>query len=212
MPIVKICGLNDAVSVAAVAKAGADMAGFMFFAASPRHLTYDQAANLASHVSPGVAKVAVTVDASDDELAIIKDVLGPDLIQLHGSETVERAGQIAKQFGVKIIKALALATPEDLELARVYDGQVDWLLFDAKPPKSGRPGGWGTAFDWRLMAGTTWASSWMLAGGLTPDNVVAALGITGAPGVDVSSGVERELGRKSPQLIEEFVRKARSGG
>lgn len=210
-PLVKICGLTDPAAVLAAAE-GADLGGFVFFEQSPRHLSYDAAKSLSAHVPPRLKKVALTVDANDAHLEAIMGAIAPDYIQFHGSEPLARLEAVKARWGVQTIKAMPVETAADLEAARVYDGHVELLLFDAKPLKATRPGGWGSTFDWSLMAGTAWASPWLLAGGLTPENVAAALQVTGAPGVDVSSGVEVDLGRKSPKLIKAFVQAAKGSG
>ncbi len=211
-PLVKICGLTDPVAIKAAADARADFAGFTFFEKSPRFVTFEEAKALATHMPDTLERVALTVDPTDALIAEIDVALTPAYIQLHGDETPERVRDIAASFHLKTIKAISVETASDLEAARVYDGVADLLLFDAKPLKASRPGGWGSPFDWSLMAGTAWASPWLLAGGLTPENVAEALRITGAPGVDVSTGVEVEPGKKSPKLIEDFVTAAKGSG
>lgn len=213
---VKICGLKTAVAVQAACDqrpanaGGADMVGFVFFKKSPRNVTPPIANALANLVPPGVIKVALTVDATDDDLTVITAGGNIDLLQLHGSETPERVAQVKGKFGLKVMKALPIASPEDLNAVYDYQQVADRLLFDAKPPSDAdRPGGNAVAFDWGLLAGTDWSVPWLLAGGLTPGNVAEAIRIAGAPGVDVSSGVETAPGEKSADLIRDFLAAAK---
>ena len=209
---VKICGLKTADAVDAAVNAGGDMVGFVFFKKSPRHVTPAIAGGLAARVPVGVLKVGLTVDATDDELAAITGNGAVDILQLHGSETPERAAEVRRKFGLPVMKALPIAAPDDVAAARAYEGVADRLLFDAKPPKDAdRPGGNALAFDWGLLAGTRWNLPWLLAGGLTPDNVQAAIRVSGTPGVDVSSGVETAPGVKDAGLIDAFITATKAG-
>jgi len=206
--LIKICGLTDVAAAEATARAGADMAGFMFFEKSPRHLSdMGKARDIAAALGEGVTRVAVTVDASDATLGEIVTGIEPQILQLHGAESPARVDAIKSRFGVQVMKVCPISDKADVEAARLYQGHADLLLFDAKPPKSGasRPGGLGTVFDWTHLKGTSWQVPWLLAGGLTPDNVADAIHAAHAPGVDVSSGVEVSPGVKSPELIERFV-------
>ncbi|MEQ8505643.1 MAG: phosphoribosylanthranilate isomerase [Rhodospirillales bacterium] len=208
--LIKICGLKTVDAVETAVNAGADLVGFVFFKKTPRYVTPPVASGLAGHVPQGVIKTGLVVDATDDELAVIVASGAVDLLQLHGSETPARVQEIKARVGLPVMKALPIAEPKDVEAARAYEGVADRLLFDAKPPKDAdRPGGNALAFDWGLLAGTRWNLPWLLAGGLTPDNVQAALRLSGAPGVDVSSGVERAPGDKDPALIQAFIAAAR---
>ena len=169
----KICGLTDARSMAAAAEAGAAYVGFIFYPPSPRYVTPETAADLARHAG-SASKVAVTVDLSDDELAAILATAPIDLIQLHGSETPERVGEVRQRFGLPVMKSVAVAGAGDLDRADAYSGVADRLLFDAKPPKEkpdALPGGNALSFDWQLLAGRDWPLPWMLSGGLTADNL-----------------------------------------
>ena len=203
---VKICGLKTAEDAAAVAAAGARYAGLVFFAKSPRHLEIQQARVLALAIPEGVAKVALTVNADDATLdAIVADV-PLDMIQLHGGESPERVQEVRARYGLPVMKAIGIADADDLNQISTYTRVADQLLIDAKPPKNADlPGGNGLAFDWRLLAGRRWATPWMLAGGLTPDNVAEAIHLTGATQVDVSSGVESAPGVKNAVKIADFV-------
>lgn len=206
---VKICGLRDVKMLDVALDAGADMVGLVFFAKSPRHLDLDAARILADRARERVKIVALTVDASDQQFFEICDAVAPDWLQLHGRETPQRVAEVKARFGRPILKAIGVADPLDLVAARHYEGVADRLLYDAKPPKNASlPGGNGLAFDWRLLEGLP-ETGWMLSGGLTPENVAQAIKLTGAPGVDVSSGVEDAPGVKSAEKIRAFVAAAR---
>lgn len=206
---VKICGLRSRADIEACAKAGAAYVGFVFYPKSPRHLEISQAQELAIEVPPGIAKVALVVNASDAELdALLADV-PIDLLQLHGSETPERVAQLRDRFGLPVMKAVGIAGEGDLGALEDYAQICDQILVDAKPSDNADlPGGNGLAFDWRLLAGRRWSVPWMLAGGLTAENVADAVRLTGAKQVDVSSGVERARGVKDAKLIHAFVESA----
>ncbi len=206
---VKICGLKTPGDVAAAVDGGARYVGFVFFAKSPRNVDPAQAARLAAEVPPGVAKVALTVDATDAELDAITGAVPLDMLQLHGHESPARVREVRARYGLPVMKAVAVAGPEDLAALDDYAQLADQLLVDAKPPKgSALPGGNGLTFDWRLIAGRRWPCPWMLAGGLTADNVAEALRLTGARQVDVSSGVESAPGVKDAGLIAGFLKAA----
>lgn len=208
---VKICGLRTAADVAAAAWAGARYVGLVFFPKSPRNVTVDQAAALAAEVPPGIAKVALVVDADDALLDQITARVAIDVLQLHGKETPERVAEIKARTGLPVMKAIGIADRDDLQKITDYGRVADMLLVDAKPPKTADlPGGNGLAFDWRLLAGRKWAVPWMLAGGLTPENVQEAIRLTGARQVDVSSGVESAPGSKDPARMAAFVNAAQT--
>jgi phosphoribosylanthranilate isomerase len=208
--IVKICGLSSPETLLAAIGAGADMAGFVFFEKSPRHIDLETARTLGLMAQGRIAKVALTVDAGDSALEEIVDALAPDMLQLHGKESPARVAAAKARFGLPIIKAVGVATAGDVAAAQAYQGVADVLLFDAKPaPGAAVPGGAGVAFDWDLLRGIS-DTKWMLSGGLDAGNVAEALRRTGAPAVDVSSGVERERGVKDSALIEKFVSAVRS--
>jgi len=210
--IIKICGLTSREAATAATRTGADMGGFVFFEKSPRHLgSFDQAHDIAAALGPNVAKVSLTVNASDDLLRDIIASLAPNYLQLHGQESASRVAEVKALFNLPIIKACPISDKQDVEAARLYQGHADLLLFDAKPPKSGasRPGGLGEIFDWSLLSGARWKTPWLLAGGLNPENVADAISAVHPGGVDVSSGVEISPGVKSPDLIERFVANAR---
>lgn len=206
---VKICGLKTTDDVAAVAAAEARYAGLVFFAKSPRHLEIDQARSLALEIPEGVAKVALTVNADDATLDAITAQVPLDMLQLHGKESVERVQEVRARYGLPVMKAIGIADEADLAQISTYTQVADQLLIDAKPPKhADLPGGNGLAFDWRLLAGRRWATPWMLAGGLNPENVAEAIHLTGATQVDVSSGVESAPGVKNAKKIADFVQAA----
>ena len=203
---VKICGLRRLADVKAVAAAGAAYAGFVFFAKSPRHLTVAAARPLLLAVPEGLAKVALTVDADDAALDAIVTALPLDMLQLHGAESPERVAQVRARYGLPVMKAVGVAGEGDLAAVFEYSLVADQVLIDAKPPKGAAiPGGNGVAFDWRLLAGRRWLRPWMLAGGLTPENVAEAIRLTGARQVDVSSGVESAPGVKDAGRIAAFL-------
>ena len=207
---VKICGLKTPESAAAAVDAGASHLGFVFFPKSPRHLTYRRAAELAATVPDGVTKVALTVNADDEALAKMLGEVPIDMLQLHGSESPKRVAYIKDRFGLPVMKAVGVADASDLPQLVEYAGVADQLLVDAKPPKDAPlPGGNGLAFDWRLIADLEWPTPWMLAGGLTPENVAAAMRLTSATMVDVSSGVESAPGVKDLDKIAAFVKAAK---
>jgi phosphoribosylanthranilate isomerase len=204
---VKICGLTREADMLAVAKAGVSYAGLVFFAKSPRNLGLAQARDLALAAPPGLAKVALTVDADDDMLDAILHEVPLDMLQLHGRETPQRVSALKARYGLPVMKALGIADAEDLHKIDLYAGVADQLLIDAKPPTgSALPGGNGLAFDWRLLqARKYWALPWMLAGGLSAQNVAQAVQLTGARQVDLSSGVESTPGLKDADQIAAFM-------
>ncbi|WP_411956551.1 phosphoribosylanthranilate isomerase [Paracoccus homiensis] len=209
MAQVKICGLKTPQDIAAAVEAGAQYTGFVFFPKSPRAVSVDQARDLAGHVPTGVMRVGLFVDPDDALLDQTLATVPLDMIQLHGKETPDRVAQVKTRFGLPVMKAMGIASSADLDQIWDYGLTADMLLVDAKPPRDAElPGGNGLAFDWRLLVGRRFLKPWLLAGGLNPDNVAQAIRLTGAPGVDVSSGVESAPGTKDPDLIRAFVRAA----
>jgi len=207
---VKICGLRDKAHIRAAARAGAAYVGFVFFKRSPRNLTVAEAQQLALEVPPGVAKVALTVNADDATLDAIIETVPLDMLQLHGAESPERVAVVRERYGLPVMKAVGIADEADLGAIAEFGRVADQLLVDAKPPMGAAlPGGNGLSFDWRLIAGRRWPVPWMLAGGLTPGNVAEAVHLTGARQVDVSSGVETTPGIKDEGLIADFIAAAR---
>ena len=207
---IKICGLSRPDTLEVALEAGADFVGFVFFPPSPRNLAIEAARPLGAQVRERPGKVALTVDANDDFIAAIVAALKPDMLQLHGKETPDRVVAVRTRFGLPVMKALPIASRADLAAIRPYSEVADRLLFDARPPADAtRPGGLGNTFDWTLLKGVDARVPWMLSGGLDPGNVIEAIAVTGATGVDVSSGVERAPGEKDPGRIRAFIRAAR---
>ena len=208
---VKICGLSTAETMRVALDAGADFIGLVLFPPSPRNVSVAQAAQLAA-LARGRAKiVALLVDADDDLIAAVASQVNPDYLQLHGDETPARVAQVRQRWNIPVIKAIKVATRDDARAALTFHGIADMILFDAKPPAGAtRPGGHGTAFDWSVLdAVKAEIGAFMLSGGLDPDNVTEAIAATGAPMVDVSSGVEIRRGEKSPDLIRRFLQAAK---
>jgi phosphoribosylanthranilate isomerase len=212
MPLlVKICGLKTPEALDVALDAGADQVGFVFFGPSPRNLGHGAARALGERVKGRAGKVALTVNATDEMLAEIVDVLRPDMLQLHGTETPDRVVTVRTRFGLPVMKALPIEDRASLSPIRLYANVADKIIFDARAPREAtRPGGLGKPFDWRLLEGIDPGIPFMLSGGLDVSNVADALSITRAPGVDVSSGVERAPGEKDPDKIRAFVRAARA--
>jgi len=206
----KICGLSTPEAVGAALEGGAAYLGFVFFAASPRNIDPEAAARLAAPVRGRARTVAVTVDPDDALLDRLSATLRPDLIQLHGREAPARAAAVAARTGADVIKVLHVSEAGDLDAAGPFEGAVAHLMFETKPPKgAAMPGGLGAAFDWSIMAGRRYARPWFLAGGLDPWNAAEAVRLSGAPLLDVSSGVERGPGVKDPALISAFLEAVR---
>ena len=208
--VIKICGLSTPETLDVALDAGADMVGFVFFSPSPRHLGFEAARRLGERVRGRAQKVALSVDADDDWLAASIEALKPDLLQLHGREPPERVAGIRTRFGIPVMKALPIEQRSDLSPVLLYAQVADRLIFDARAPRAAtRPGGLGKSFDWHVLEAVDRALPFMLSGGLDADNVTEALRITRAPGVDVSSGIERAPGDKDPDKIRAFIRTAR---
>jgi phosphoribosylanthranilate isomerase len=208
---VKICGLSTRETLDAALQAGADMVGFVFFPPSPRHLSLATARDLGKQARGRASKVALTVDADDATLANIVEALQPDILQLHGKETVARLRDIKQAFGLPVMKAIAVETLADLAPLPGYAAVADRILFDARAPKEAtRPGGLGAVFDWRVLESLDLKLPFMVSGGLDAGNVAEAVRVTRAGGVDVSSGVERAPGVKDPDMIRAFIRAARA--
>jgi phosphoribosylanthranilate isomerase len=209
--VIKICGLRTPEALDVALHAGADMVGFVFFPPSPRHIDGPVARMLSGRVRGRARKVALSVDATDEELAAAIEALEPDLLQLHGKETPKRVLEVKARFKLPVIKAIAVETRGDLAVVPDYAEVADRLIFDARAPKDAtRPGGLGKPFDWRLLQNLDPRVPFMLSGGLDPANVAEAIRITRPGGVDVSSGVERDPGDKDPDKIRAFIRAARA--
>src|SRR3984885_8614577 len=209
--IVKICGLSTRETLDVALSAGADMVGFVFFPPSPRHLSLATARELGKAARGRALKVALTVDADDATLANIVEALQPDILQLHGKETVARLRDIKQTFGLPVMKAIAVETTADLVSLPGYAAVADRILFDARAPKEAtRPGGLGAVFDWHVLENLDLTLPFMVSGGLHAGNVAEAVRVTRAGGVDVSSGVEGTPGVKDPDMIRAFIQAART--
>ncbi len=208
---IKICGLKTPEALDVALESGADLVGFVFFPPSPRTLGLEAARLLGERVHGRAGKVALTVNANDEMLAKIIDALQPDMLQLHGNEPPERVAVVRSKFGLPVMKALPIAERRDLSPIRIYAKVADRIIFDARAPQEAtRPGGLGKPFDWTLLKGINPGVPFMLSGGLDASNVAEAIRITGAPGVDVSSGVERVPGVKDLDKIRAFIHAARA--
>jgi phosphoribosylanthranilate isomerase len=208
---VKICGLTTQAAMEAALAGGADYVGLVFFPASPRNVTLATAKALAAKARGRANIVALMVDPDDALIDAVVAAVEPDVLQLHGNEIPERVRAIRRRWGRAVMKAVAVESHEDAQGALAYRGAADLILFDARAPRdSSRPGGNGALFDWGALAGVKDQVTYMLSGGLTPDNVAEAIRVTGAPIVDVSSGVELRPGEKDPTLIARFLQVAKS--
>lgn len=206
MTAVKICGLREPAHIAAAVEAGARALGFVFVQKSPRFVEVETARALCLEVPPGVLRVGLFLNPDDARLNEVLDRVPLDMIQLHGTETPDRVREVKALTGLPVMKAIGIATPDDLDALWDYGLAADMLLVDAKPaPGAALPGGNGLAFDWRLLAGRHWLTPWMLAGGLSPDNVAEAIALARPPWLDLSSGVESAPGVKDPALIRAFM-------
>ena len=210
MPVrVKICGIRDRRTLESAVGGGAAAVGFVFAAGSPREVSLEAAADLASQVPPGVLKVGLFVDAADAAIGPAAEAAGLEILQLHGRETPERTAEIRRRFGLEVWKAAPVSGPGDVSAAFAFEGAADRLLFDSRPPAGARlPGGNARAFDWSLLAAPLPNLPWLLSGGLTAGNLEEAVRISGARAVDVSSGVERSRGVKDPALVRAFLETA----
>jgi phosphoribosylanthranilate isomerase len=207
MTLTKICGLTTPDTLDAALDGGAAFVGAVVFPKSPRHIPPLHAATLFDRARGRAKIVAVLVDPDDALLSEVALILRPDLIQLHGHETPARAAEARRLTGARIIKALPIRDETDFASVADWADVADHLLFDAKPPKGADlPGGVGASFDWTLMRNRALPANWFLAGGLSPENLTEAVRISGAPMVDVSSGVESAPGVKDPDLIHAFLK------
>jgi phosphoribosylanthranilate isomerase len=204
---VKICGLSSEAAVEAAVAGGAAYVGFVFYPPSPRAVSASRASELSAVVPASVKKVALLVDADDAAIAAVLNATPIEILQFHGAETPERVLQVKRRFDRPVMKAISVASLDDVDAASRYESVADLLLFDAKPPRraDALPGGNGLAFDWQLIAGRQWRLPWMLSGGLTAGLLPEAVQISGAKTVDVSSGVERAPGDKDTRKIREFL-------
>lgn len=209
--IVKICGIKDSAAMDAALEAGADMVGLVFFPASPRNVALAEASKLAARARGKAKIVALSVDADDQLIDAIEVGIGPDLHQLHGSETAARVTDLRARTKKPVMKAIPVASAADLAPLASYEAVADWILFDAKAPKDAtRPGGHGHTFDWSLLTNIKRGKPMMLSGGINPANVAHAIEAVRPDAVDVSSGVESAPGVKDRDKILAFIRAARS--
>lgn len=210
MTSVKICGLSDPKNLKAATSNGARFVGFVFYPPSPRYIEFDTAWNLARAVPTGVRSVGLFVNPNDEELERILTGIQLDMIQLHGDETPGRIAEIKAKYNMPVIKAIRVASAEDLNTLEGFETIADWLLFDAKPPKADLPGGTGESFDWKILSGRNFKKPWMLSGGLNSQNVSEALSILKPDAVDISSGVESERGKKDSNKIKTFLEEVKN--
>ncbi|MGB1394811.1 MAG: phosphoribosylanthranilate isomerase [Candidatus Puniceispirillaceae bacterium] len=216
---VKICGISTFDIYRHCAEVGVDWIGMVFYARSPRHLEIEQAAALAAQADRDIApamrpgRIALVVDADDASLNAIIEHARPDMLQLHGHEPPARIAKIKQRFGLPVMPVITVSSKQDIQEARAVTELADWILFDAQPSadSDGLPGGTGSSFDWSYLANFKSSTPWMLAGGLNAGNVAQAIGITQAPCVDISSGVEKNRGEKSKTAISAFVHAAKLG-
>ncbi len=208
--LIKICGLSTSDTLAVSLEAGADIVGFVRFAKSPRHVSLKQAADLAAQSRGKAKSVILTVNADDHELDAIMRVVAPDMLQLHGNESVQRVKELSTRYRIPIIKAVGVSSPEDIDGVELYRDNADLILVDAKPPAGADlPGGNGVAFDWSLVQNISPTLPIMLSGGLTPETIAEAIEKTGVTAIDVSSGVEKSRGVKDNDKIRAFIHNAR---
>ena len=215
MADVKICGISSPADYQACRAAGARWVGMVYYPGSPRHLDISALARLADQVeklpNAGPQRVLLTVDQTLASLRALINASRPDFLQLHGQETVNSAIAIKAEFGLPIIRMIPIETRADLAACSRWDGVADWFIFDAKVAKGTQPGGTGHRFDWTILSHYQGRTPWMLAGGLTIDSVAEAVTISGTGAVDVSSGVERQRGKKDENKIHDFIRAAQIG-
>lgn len=208
-PEIKLCGINDAASLAAAIAARADYAGFNFHAPSPRFLTGDRACQLGRQAAGRIRRVGVFVNAPPEQIGAAVHAAGLEVIQLHGRETPADAAAIRAQFRCPVWKVLGVSGAADIAAADAFTGAADLVLFDARTPAGALPGGMGLRFDWSLLTGYRGSAPWGLAGGLNADNVARAARLTGAALVDTASGIESAPGVKDPDKIAAFCAAAR---
>jgi phosphoribosylanthranilate isomerase len=209
---VKICGLRTPEALEAALDAGADYFGLVFYGPSPRNVDLATAHKLAEAGRGRAKSVALLVNPDDDAVRRVVDEVDPDIIQLHGNESPARVAEIKQITQKPILKAIKVETADDVAQADAYDSAADVILYDAKAPDDAvdaLPGGNGVPFDWKALRGVKGRGSFMLSGGLNPDNVASAIAATGATIVDVSSGVESAPGVKDTDLIRQFIAAAK---
>ena len=213
-PMVKICGIASKNDYATCFNAGAKWVGMVYYPGSARHLDLATLADLATCGSAmgsnAPEKILLSVDVIGDALAPLIKALQPNKLQLHGNETLNDVAEITAQFGLPVIKTVAIKTLGDLDQCNKWDGLADWLLFDAKVRKGSQPGGTGHSFDWSILQSYKGRLPWMLAGGLNEQNIAEAIRISGAKAIDVSSGVESKPGKKDSKQIHAFIQATQS--
>ncbi|MDD3020322.1 MAG: phosphoribosylanthranilate isomerase [Alphaproteobacteria bacterium] len=209
MTDVKICGIKEKNHLDIAAQAGARFIGLVFYPKSPRFIDPEMARLLSRSAPTGVRMVGLFVDPDDAWLSHVLGAVPLDMIQLHGGESPVRVQEIRAHHHVPIIKAIPVAQPEDLEKTQEYEQVADWLLFDSKSQKSSVSGGSGISFDWKILEGKRFKRPWMLSGGLNSENIGEALSFLHPDAVDVSSGVESEVGVKDPSRMIEFLKQVR---
>ncbi len=214
---VKICGIRTEAALDAALDAGADYVGLVMYPRSLRNVSIADAAALTKRArARGTAEVVtLLVDPDDAQVDSVASEVAPDIIQLHGGESHARAEAIRQRSDLRVMKAVTVDKADEAEAALAYlqpGGGADLLLYDAKPPAdpNALPGGNGLSFDWHILDRVKGRAPFALAGGLTPGNVAAAIRLTGAAIVDVSSGVESRFGEKDPDLIRRFLRAAKA--
>jgi phosphoribosylanthranilate isomerase len=207
---VKICGLSTEETIEAAVQGGATHLGFVFYPRSPRAVSPSRGRDLARLVPPSVTLCGLFVDAEEAAIEAVLERVPLSLLQLHGAESPEFCARLRQRLGRPVMKAIGIRGAEDVAGAERWIGSTDWLLFDARPPAGGLPGGNGVSFDWSLLAERRWIVPWMLSGGLTANNLAEAIRLTRPPGIDVSSGVESSPGIKDPARIRDFLALART--
>lgn len=210
MTSVKICGIKDPDNLRAALNAGAEFIGFVFHESSPRNINPTDAQTLQREITPDVKTVGLFVNPTDKDLRAALSQVKLDIIQLHGDESVMRVIEIKAAWKIPVMKAIRIATAEDLAQIPKFEVVADWLLFDTKV--EGEAGGTGKSFDWNLLGNKTFKKPVMLGGGLTPENVATAIKIVKPNAVDVSSGVESTRGVKDPAKIRAFIEAVQENG
>jgi phosphoribosylanthranilate isomerase len=210
MTQIKICGLTTPESIHACTSSAVDFIGFVFYPSSPRAVTPEQAASLSKLLPPSIQKVGLFVNPSPEQIRHALSYISLDMIQLHGDESIEFIQTIKSAFNLPVIKAISIATPDDVKQINAYEKISDWILCDAKSTTN-IPGGNGTTFDWHILKHYKFQKPWMLSGGLMIDNVNDAITALKPTAIDVSSGVEIVRGVKSPEKIKDFVNHIRYG-
>ena len=212
---VKICGISSLFDYQICRAAGARWVGLVHFSGSPRHLDIPALTKLTQQIESvaddKAQRVLLSVDQSLASMRHLIAAARPDYLQLHGNETIDLARAMKAEFHLPIIKMIPVATDADIANCVAWESIADWLIFDAKVDHGVQPGGTGHSFDWQILSEYNGRTPWMLAGGLTADTVADAVSISGARAVDVSSGVEKAVGKKDENMIHDFIRAAQIG-